>query len=213
MHPSPVNFDRLAPFYRMMEFLSAGDKLQRCRIEFLKEIPVPRRILLAGEGHGRFLPKCIEQFPDARILVVDSSERMLQIARSKVNSSRVEFVHADLLEWDGPRDEFDLIVTNFFLDCFPADELEKVVAKLSAMATSKGDWLLADFEIARMGWARLRSRIILASLYQLFRIFTRLKARSLVPPDAEIVKNGFALHRRETYEWGLLKSEWWRRNS
>jgi hypothetical protein len=44
-----------------------------------------------------------------------------------------------------------------------------------------------------------------------FRVVCRLKARALVPPDAEIQKPGFSRHRRMTGEWGLLKSEWWRR--
>ena len=52
----PMTFDRLAPFYRVMKFFTAGGKLQRCRTAFLGEIPVPRRVLLAGEGHGRSLP-------------------------------------------------------------------------------------------------------------------------------------------------------------
>lgn len=204
-------FDRLAPFYRAMEWITAGGKLQRCRTEFLGEIPVPRQILLAGEGHGRFLPECVSQFPEARIVVVDSSRRMLEIARDKVDSERVEFLHVDLLEWEGPRGEFDLIVTNFFLDCFSEKDLAQAVSKLGKMAAPQADWLLAEFDIPPSGVTRWRSRIIVAMLYRFFRIVTGLKARALVPPDAELVKTGFRLHRRETHDWGLLKSEWWRR--
>lgn len=60
----------------------------------------------------------------------------------------VEFIHADLLEWDAPTDALDLIVTNFFLDCFPADQLALVISKLGKRATPDAHWLLADFEIA-----------------------------------------------------------------
>ena len=35
----------------------------------------------------------------------------------------------------------------------------------------------------------------------------------LVPPDGALAKAGFTRHRRESHEWGLLKSEWWRRIS
>ncbi|MES2659305.1 MAG: class I SAM-dependent methyltransferase [Verrucomicrobiota bacterium] len=208
-----MSFDRLAPFYRAMEFITAGGKLQRCRTVFLTEIPVPRRVLLAGEGHGRFLPECVKQFPEAKITVVDSSQRMLEIAKSKVESEQVGFLHADLLEWEGPSGEFDLIVTNFFLDCFTGEDLTKVVSKLGQTASPRADWLLADFDIPPSGISRWRSRMIIAMLYRFFRIVTGLKARSLVPPDAEIQKTGFRLHRRKTHEWGLLKSEWWKRNS
>ena len=208
-----MSFDRLAPFYRAMEFFTAGGKLQRCRMAFLGEIPVPRKILLAGEGHGRFLPECVRRFPEAEIVMVDISARMLEIARSKVDSGRVKFVHSDFLEWDGPCGEFDLIVTNFFLDCFSEDQLATVVSKLGKSATPEAQWLLADFEIAPTPLAGLRSRVILAMLYAFFRIVTGLKARSLVAPNEYLEKSGFTLHRRLTHDWGLLKSEWWRRDS
>ncbi|MEO5916006.1 MAG: class I SAM-dependent methyltransferase [Luteolibacter sp.] len=208
-----MSFDTLAPFYRAMEFFTAGGKLQRCRVAFLGEIPMPRKILIAGEGHGRFLPECVKRFPDARIVVVDFSAKMLEIARSKVASDRVEFVHADFLELVGPSGEFDLIVTNFFLDCFVGKDLALVVAKLGKMAAPRADWLLADFEIAPEGAARWRSRIIVGMLYRFFRAVAGLRANQLCPPDEEITKAGFARYQRETYDWGLLKSEWWRRGS
>lgn len=206
-----MGFDGLAPFYRAMEFLTAGGKLQRSRVAFLDEIPDPAYVLLAGEGHGRFLPECVRRFPQASIVVVDSSAAMLEIAQRRTTSERVEFVLADLLEWEAPAEKFDLIVTNFFLDCFPPDELAEVVAKLSELAARKSYWLLADFQVAEGKAAGLRSRVILAMLYTFFRVVCGLKARSLVAPDAEILKAGFSRHRRMTSEWGLLKSEWWRR--
>ena len=206
-----MNCDRLAPFYRTMEFLSAGRKLQCCRTEFLGEIPKPNRILLAGEGHGRFLPECVRRFPAAHITVIDSSARMLEIARSTVTSRKVEFIHADLLEWDGPPAIFDLIVTNFFLDCFGPAPLAIVIAKLGTLATPAASWLLADFEIASNGIARLRSRAIIGLLYPFFRITTGLQTRALVPPDGLLATAGFTRHHRRTHDWGLLKSEWWRR--
>lgn len=206
-----MSFDRLAPYYRIMEFLAAGGELQHCRLAFLDDIPVPRRVLLAGEGHGRFLPECVGRFPDAEIVVVDLSLRMLQIARARTSSDRVTFVHADFLEWDAPRGKFDLIVTNFFLDCFPPDELAAVVEKLGEFATPDAEWLLADFQIAPAGPARWRSRVILTMLYRFFAIVTGIRARALAPPDAALEKAGFTRLRRVTREWGLLKSEWWRR--
>lgn len=206
-----MSFDTLAPFYRTMEFLSAGGKLQQCRTAFLDEIPPPRRILLAGEGHGRFLPLCAARFPEARITVIDSSSAMLEIARRKVDSGNVEFIHADVMQWEGPSHTFDLIVTHFFLDCFPPEELASVISRLASCATPDASWLIADFQVARGRAASLRSRIILFLLYTFFRIVTGLRASSLAPPEADLEKAGFSLQRRITRDWGLLKSEWWKR--
>lgn len=206
-----MNFDRLAPFYRAMEFFSAGGKLQRCRVSFLDLIPVPDRILLVGEGNGRFLPECIRRFPDAEIVVVDTSHRMLAIAQKTVASDRVQFVEADIQFWSAPKSSFDLIVTHFFLDCFPADDIATLVTKLGDLATPNANWLLADFQIAGGRIAALRCRVILSLLYTFFRIVCDVGASSLVSPDSELGKNGFLVFRRVTCEWGLLKSEWWHR--
>lgn len=208
-----MTFDRLAPFYPAMESIAAGGKLQRCRLAFLDEIPAPRRVLLAGEGHGRFLTECTRRFPEAEIVVVDASARMLEIAMRKPGASRVEFIHSDLLEWQPQEGDFDLIVTHFFLDCFPADSLATIVARLAGLAAGDAHWLLADFQIAPTRMAGLRCRVIVALLYRFFRITCGLHADALVSPDADLIKSGFLRHRRITTELDLLKSEWWRRTS
>src|SRR4051812_20630121 len=79
-----VSFDVLAPHYRWMELLLAGEKLQRCRTAFLKEVADARDVLIVGEGHGRFLVECRRRLPDARITCVDASERMLEVARARL---------------------------------------------------------------------------------------------------------------------------------
>jgi hypothetical protein len=212
-----MSFDGLAPFYRTMEILCAGRKLQRCRTAWLPEIPAPRSILLAGEGHGRSLEACLRQFPQAKIVAVDASAGMLEqaragIGRANLNCSRVEFVQADLLTWNPPSEAFDLIVTHFFLDCFPEDQLAVVVSRLAAGARPDAHWLLADFQVAPSGAARWRSRCILAMLYAFFRLVTGLPASRLVCPEAALERAGFRRHRRREMEWRLLTSEWWQRS-
>jgi len=211
-----MSFDQLARYYGILETSTAGGKMQRCRVAFLDDIAVPHKVLLAGEGHGRFLCACASRFPDAMIVVVDSSAEMLQVAGNELNKlesahAHVEFVHSDVLLWEAPAGGFDLIVTHFFLDCFPSDSLSKLVAHLGELASPDAHWLLADFQIAPTRWAGLRCRIIMGMLYRFFRIVCGLKVNSLASPDEDLEKAGFHRHRQITSEWGLLKSEWWQR--
>jgi hypothetical protein len=134
-----------------------------------------------------------------------------QLARHRLSDSCVQFIHADLLQWTPPVQTYDLIITNYFLDCFRPDQLAQLIPRLAASATPNAHWLLADFQIPSAGFARLRSRLILWSLYVFFRVVTRLPAQQLTPPDTLLSAAGFTLHHRVETEWRLLHSDWWQR--
>lgn len=213
-----MSFDAIAPHYRWMELVLAGEKLQRCRTRFLDEIPVPRKILLAGEGHGRCLIECVRRFPEARITCVDASAQMLIQARRRLESCglethHVDFAHADILEWKPAANAYDLLVTNFFLDCFRADQLEQVIAGLSTATTADANWLISDFQTPAGGLRRIRARLMLWVMYGFFRVVTRLPAKRLTAPGSLLEHAGFKLHCQIETDWSLLSSEWWRRVS
>jgi ubiquinone/menaquinone biosynthesis C-methylase UbiE len=209
-----MSFDALAPHYGWMEFVLAGGKLQRCRTAFLDRATCARNVLILGEGHGRFLVECRRRLPTARITCVDASQRMLAVARARLHQSgltaeSVTFIQSDVLSWNGPEAEMDLLVTHFFLDCFRADQLQHIVAKLARAARPGARWLLADFQLPAAGLSRLRARLILKTMYAFFRVATRLPASRLTPPDANLQRGGFVLRDRRESEWGLLRSDYW----
>jgi hypothetical protein len=210
-----MSFDLLAPHYRWMEIVLAGEKLQRCRTAFLDAINPPHNVLLAGEGHGRCLVECCRRFPKSHFVCLDASRGMLSQARHQLTlkpqaSPKVRFIHADILTWSPPPRSFDLIITNFFLDCFREDQMETIIHQLAVAASSGTNWLLADFQVARTGLRRIRCRLLLWVMYAFFRTATHLPARQLTVPDTYLKRAGFILHRRIESEWGLLHSDWWR---
>jgi len=211
-----MSFDGLAPHYRWMELVLAGNKLQRCRMAFLDKAASPEHVLILGEGNGRFLLECRRHLDRARITCVDSSRRMLALAherlkRHHVPSTGIDFIHADALDWQPPANAFDVIVTHFFLDCFRPDQLRGLVANLAQAARPKAQWLLADFWVPASGLPRARARAIHRIMYIFFRLACHLPARKLSPPDTMLEAHGFRLQDRRLSEWGLLHSDWWRR--
>jgi ubiquinone/menaquinone biosynthesis C-methylase UbiE len=209
-----MSFDLLAPHYRWMEWLLAGQKLQRCRTAFVQAIPKPRRVLMLGEGNGRCLVELLRAYPEAHFTCVDASRRMLDRARAHVRArglsdDRTEFIHADVSGWRATPGKFDLLVTHFFLDCFRADQLAQMIPRLTAAAAPGAHWLLADFREPASGVARWRARGILRAMYFFFQRVTRLSASRLTPPDAFLQQNGFVLRERSLSEWGLLHSDLW----
>ena len=211
-----MSFDRLAPHYRWMECVLAGNKLQRCRTAFLSQVKNARNILILGEGNGRFLVECRYGLGDARITCVDASARMLQLARDRLSARRlspsgISFVHADALTWDPPRETFDLVVTHFFLDCFQPDQLAQLLARVSAASCASATLLIADFQVPQTPFQRYRARIIHWSMYAFFRMFTRLPAQRLTDPDPFLELHGYVLRDRRVTDWGLLRSDLWQR--
>jgi ubiquinone/menaquinone biosynthesis C-methylase UbiE len=209
-----MSFDHLAPFYRGMEFVLAGGKLQRCRLAWLDEVKDCRRVLIVGEGPGRFLTECAKALSAARIHCVDASAAMLKRAKlalqqTGLDSDRVSFEQATLPAWQPPREQFDLLVTHFFLDCFPHDQLKQVVSRLASAAQPGAKWLLADFCEPPRGLAHWRARIILALAYAFFNVTTGLPARRLTAPDKFLEQFALKLKGRRIYDGGLLHSDLW----
>jgi SAM-dependent methyltransferase len=154
--------------------------------------------------------------PQVRCVCVDSSAGMVRAARARlrqdgVDEGRAEFIQADLLDWAAPEAAFDLIVTHFFLDCFPQEQLERLMPKLCGAAAPQACWLLADFQEPAAGPARWRARAVIEVMYIFFRWAAALPASRLTPPGPLLARHGFILGQRRTYDWGLLHSELWTR--
>jgi ubiquinone/menaquinone biosynthesis C-methylase UbiE len=212
-----VSFDRVAPWYRALETIAFGHDLQRCRVACLNEITSPHRALIVGEGNGRFLCELLRAHPEVEVVCVDASERMLALARKRLErcgpeaTSRVQFLPRDIRSWTPPVTSCDLIVTHFFLDCFPVDQLAAIVGKLSSAATTDAVWLLADFRVPTKGFARLRARAWLATMYRFFRFVARIDASDLVNPSPFLRAEGWTRTRQHLFRNGILKSERWRK--
>ncbi len=211
-----MSFDTLAPHYRWMEFLLAGNKLQRCRTTFLPQVADARNVLILGEGNGRFLLACRRALPKARITCLDASARMLAIARRRLlrhgaNVDGIDFVTADARSWAPPKSSFDLIVTHFFLDCFGPEDVQRLVSGLAEAAKPQAAWLLADFQAPASGLARKRAQVVHWLMYRFFRLVTRLPAKKLSQPDSFLHAQRFALVDRRVSDWGLLRTDWWTR--
>lgn len=207
-----MNFDRVAPHYDRLERWFSRGLMHHARVAHLPAIANCRHALLLGEGPGRFLPLVLGQFPDARVTCVDSSAQMLARARNGIPNAdrgRVTFVEVDICAWQPAADQFDLIVTNFFLDCFNEDDLSRIVPLIASAATDDANWLVADFNVPDSGFARWRAAFIIGVLYRFFGFTTGLSARRLIPPGPWLEQGGFKLHRRVEYDHGLLRSDWW----
>ena len=145
----PRNYDFVAPFYPLLEKAAFGDRLTEARNASLCSVVMAERALLIGEGNGRFLTACVEEKIGGSITVVDSSEKMLSLARSRIRGSalqtNVELVHADFRDWSPLEPPFDVIVTHFFLDLFRPESQRRLIEKITALSTANTIWMNVDY--------------------------------------------------------------------
>jgi ubiquinone/menaquinone biosynthesis C-methylase UbiE len=200
-----MNADRIARLYRWIEYVTFGRALQRRRVALLPEVADARRVLVLGDGDGRFLEKLVRQNPRAHVDYVELSGRMLELARGRAGTGRVTYHKADALEIALPERGYDLIVTHFFLDCFDEAGAARLVERVSRAACPRARWLVSEFRRTR--W----SPPVLAGLYLFFRITTGLKTRRLIDHHPLLARHGFRMVRSESAWLGLLASELWAR--
>lgn len=203
------NFDRLAGFYRVLEYAAFGRDLERARWTLLDRLADRSSILVLGEGDGRCLARLVRIAPAARIDCVDASGAMLGRARARLPgdaTARVNFIHADALSFAFPEARYDGLVTLFFLDCFPEPTVKTLVGQARRSLRPGARWLFADFVMPPPGPARLRARIWLGVLYAFFRWQTGIPARRLPPSEALIEAAGFRRLEAREFQWGLLRT-------
>lgn len=210
-----MSFDPIARLYRTLEWLVFGDALHRCRVALLPELARPTRVLIVGEGDGRFLADFLRAFPHAKVDCVEASARMIALAQQRVErtapAARVRFVHEEIERWRAPSARYDLIVTQFFLDCFAEEKVSAVVQKLSEAATPDATWLLSDFTMPTERLNRLRAAVLLCVMHVFFRIVAGTEAKRLL--DVSPLLDGAEFHcaERVLSDRGFLKAELWQR--
>jgi ubiquinone/menaquinone biosynthesis C-methylase UbiE len=209
-----MNADAIAASYRWIEYAAFGDTLERRRFALLSLTRHSRRILLPGEGDGRFLQRLLAENATGEIDVIESSSRMIALASRRIPEShrhRVRLHHRDFLDGRMPGPSYDLIVTNFFLDCFPADEVRQVVHKCARALEPGGIWLVNEFNEPKGVFRGAHARVWLGAMYRFFRFTTGLEASCLAPYADLLCEAGLRLSRQEQSRLGLVVTQAWAR--
>jgi malonyl-CoA O-methyltransferase len=100
------------------------------------------RILEIGCGTGIYTELLSERFPGARIVALDISEKMIEVAQGKISGTRVEFARRDG-EGILPDGEFDLITSNSTLQWFT--DLEGALISYKGMLADGGRLIFSIF--------------------------------------------------------------------
>jgi ubiquinone/menaquinone biosynthesis C-methylase UbiE len=211
-----MNCDFVAPFYERMEHLCFGRNLERARRMYLAEVGTVRKALVCGGGDGRFLAWMLEANAEVQVDFVDLSAKMIAEARKRVarknraNLKRVTFHHQDICRFSPRGAGYDLIATNFFLDCFGDEELREVIARLSSMSKPGARWIISEFRSGSGATGKIWNRGLVRSLYAGFRITTGLRVKRLPDYILAMKSCGYEALKESVLCAGLLHSSLWR---
>jgi hypothetical protein len=219
MKPSPgpagnlaPNFDGLAGPYRWLEYLSFGPFLWRCRVHFLPQLGDCRRALVLGDGDGRFTAALLRSNSQISVHAVDLSPTMIETVEhaAKAHLSRLTTEIADLRRWfPGHLSRYDLIVSNFFLDCLTSGEVAVLAQRLAVSVEPGALWVVSDFAVPQTIFGALVARPMVSALYLAFRWLTGLRIRALPDHARALAAAGWILKSERGSLNGLLLSQLW----
>jgi ubiquinone/menaquinone biosynthesis C-methylase UbiE len=207
-----MNADRIASSYRWLEYAAFGLALEKARYDFLSHAAAARRVLILGEGDGRFLARLLRCNRNVSVAVIESSARMIQLARSRVapgDRFRVEFHQIDAVAHPLPSGPFDCVVSHFFLDILSCRDAEAVIGKVSAQLSPGAKWLVSEFQEPPSGVRHLHARVWLFAMYGFFAMTTGLRAAKLPPYRDILQRRGLAEIEHRERRFGLIRSQVW----
>ena len=124
-----------------------GEKLDFHRRLFPKTLRISDKVLLLGEGRGKFLQFLLNENKTCEVTIVESSKRMAQLIYNLIprrDRFRVEIKNISIEHYKSDQ-RFDLICSFFFWDCFSEYQLNRHIPSILKLLCNKGHWHNADF--------------------------------------------------------------------
>lgn len=111
-----MNYSAVAKVYRIIEYVAFGVLLQRVREWCLDFSECAGKVLIVGDGDGRFLEALLEKYPNVEVDYLEPSAGMMEQARARVgNEYSVNWISEELEEWGGAS-EYDMVVAHYVLN-------------------------------------------------------------------------------------------------
>ena len=208
-----MNFDLIAKHYNWMEKIIFRSDLEKVRSMNLALIKNAKAILLLGDGDGRFLEQVSLMGTDAFIVSVDSSAKMIDLSKRKLEKSalNVEF-NCTKIEDFQPIESFkpDLIIAHFFLDCFTHDEVKLIIDRVSEWAAVNAKFVISDFSLTKKtSFNRIYQKMLTSIMISFFRLFCGISTRFLPDIPKIMTSQGWNCLSQESLKSEFINSWVW----
>lgn len=206
-----VDYSLVAKPYALLERCVFGGKLQEVRVahlgrlvDLLRDVEFPR-VLVVGDGDGRFLQALLAAVSDVRVDYVDCSQGMLGVAKSRVaNDCRVRWFCSALEDFEEAG--YTAVSLHFLLDCYGPGERGMVVSRLMSKLDARACILVSDFDPSAAG-----ARPWLLKLMQyFFSLSARYPIVKVEKDDAAFIREGAVLLDEKQWDSGWIYSQIWK---
>jgi ubiquinone/menaquinone biosynthesis C-methylase UbiE len=107
----------------------------------LEQFKIEGDILELAAGTGIWTEKLLRSA--GTITVIDSSQEMIEINRSKVASNKVSYILADIFTWTPDR-KYDAVCFSFWISHVPLERLQQFLNTVAAALKEKGKIFFVD---------------------------------------------------------------------
>ena len=196
------NFDSVAKFYDALARIVFGRSMFKAQTFYLSEISPDAKVLILGGGTGWMLNELIKINVTCPIWYIDSSSKMLEQSRQMAQRAKQKIHFILGTESSIPSDiQFDVVITNFFLDLFTEASCDKIVGRIRNSLHRDSQWIMTDFE--NLTWWHA---VMLKAMYSFFKVTSAIEASQLPPFDLLFVKNGMAVRKSEFFYGRFIKT-------
>lgn len=148
------NYNFIAPFYNALARVIFLNKINKSQFTFLHQLKGQSKILYVGGGTGIILNQLLELNPNSKITYLEKSSKMIRLTKKgSINSDRIEYKLGT--EKDLTEENYDAIITNYFLDQFDKTNQQEVFNRINQKLKPGGKWLVCDFNPAVSWWQLL----------------------------------------------------------
>jgi tRNA (cmo5U34)-methyltransferase len=195
-------FDILAPVYDKLARFFFGPAIERAQFHFLDHVSSAQEVLIIGGGTGDLAKVLLDRFAHVRVNYVETSAAMIARAAEKCHAhrDRIHFIQ-DSINTLSPDARFDVVITPFFLDMFPNEDVDKLVESIAGRLNLNGKWIATDFTKS----PKLLHKLALWSMYRFFRMLCNIQARSL-PAWEKALENRLNLLESKDFYSGFIRS-------
>jgi demethylmenaquinone methyltransferase/2-methoxy-6-polyprenyl-1,4-benzoquinol methylase len=139
--------------YELSGHLYSLGRIPRCKSAMLKHLKEGDKVLVAGVGHGT---EAIEASKlGADVTAVDLSETMLKHFRRRIAKEKpprdIRVVHDDIFNVR-ETGQYDMVISNFFLNVFPEQRVKEVANHLGTLVRPGGCFVVGEFVLPEKGW-------------------------------------------------------------